>query len=491
MKMRMVAIGVILVFVAVHARAATYYVRPDGDDGANGTSWPTAWRTVTNALAKAAAYDNIWVAAGTYTPGGARTDVFTIGNRVNLYGGFTNGMTSLAQRDWVLHETVLSGEIGSPGPEDNCYRVVVFALVNHAILDGFVVRGGHGAADGAGIYINSASHSTVTIKNCVIEDNTAVGNGGGAWFGDKVQPTLENCVFRNNQAGGSGGGVRAESYGKFPLFSACTFSNNSAVVQGGGLSLRYQKGSVTGCLFVGNRAGLGGGLHIDLFGPLVSTCTFTDNQATNTHGGGVYGNTITTGGIGSSALTGNRAQQYGGGAYFTYGTWALPMVGCTFGTNTATVGGGLAAHRSNVTMTNCIVWGNAASSSHPEIYAYTTNYGVPKISWSNIRGSGGSGAGWDPGGSMAVVDQGNNIDVDPLYVNLAAGDVHLRSSGGHWAPSGWVIDDATSPCIDAGPPVWPVGDEPKPNGDRINMGAYGGTAQASKSPPPGTVVLVR
>ena len=42
--------------------------------------------------------------------------------------------------------------------------------------------------------------------------------------------------------------------------------------------------------------------------------------------------------------------------------------------------------------------------------------------------------------------------------------------------------DATSPCIDAGDPSTLVGLEPLPNGDIINLGAYGGTSEASKSP---------
>lgn len=63
------------------------------------------------------------------------------------------------------------------------------------------------------------------------------------------------------------------------------------------------------------------------------------------------------------------------------------------------------------------------------------------------------------------------------------GGYHLKSQAGRWDPVGarWVIDDVTSPCIDAGDPNSPVGDEPEPNGGRINMGAYGGTPQASKS----------
>jgi len=44
-----------------------------------------------------------------------------------------------------------------------------------------------------------------------------------------------------------------------------------------------------------------------------------------------------------------------------------------------------------------------------------------------------------------------------------------------------MTDKVTSPCIDAGDPMSPIGLEPFPNGGMINMGAYGGTAEASKS----------
>jgi len=44
-----------------------------------------------------------------------------------------------------------------------------------------------------------------------------------------------------------------------------------------------------------------------------------------------------------------------------------------------------------------------------------------------------------------------------------------------------VIEGATSPCIDVGDPGSPVVYEPQPNGGRINIGAYGGSAEASKS----------
>jgi hypothetical protein len=63
------------------------------------------------------------------------------------------------------------------------------------------------------------------------------------------------------------------------------------------------------------------------------------------------------------------------------------------------------------------------------------------------------------------------------------GDYHLKSQAGRWDPNtgSWVQDDVTSLCIDAGDPNSPIGEEPFPNGGRINMGAYGGTAEASRS----------
>lgn len=85
-----------------------------------------------------------------------------------------------------------------------------------------------------------------------------------------------------------------------------------------------------------------------------------------------------------------------------------------------------------------------------------------------------------------IADQfaaGDNIQADPLFADPATGDFHLLSRAGRWDPIGqdWIEDYATSPCIDAGDPLSPVGYEPAPNGDRLNLGAYGGTAHTSKS----------
>ena len=76
-----------------------------------------------------------------------------------------------------------------------------------------------------------------------------------------------------------------------------------------------------------------------------------------------------------------------------------------------------------------------------------------------------------------------NINTDPCFADPNNGDYHLKSQAGRPDPNTrtWVQDDVTSPCIDAGNPLDPIGPEPFPNGGIINMGAYGGTTEAGKS----------
>jgi hypothetical protein len=90
------------------------------------------------------------------------------------------------------------------------------------------------------------------------------------------------------------------------------------------------------------------------------------------------------------------------------------------------------------------------------------------------------------GPAMVVHIDDPNIVPEPEDPNAVQfdGDYHLKSGTGRWDPieGDWIRDDVNSLCIDAGDPGSPVGDEPEPNGGIINMGAYGGTEQASMSP---------
>jgi hypothetical protein len=136
------------------------------------------------------------------------------------------------------------------------------------------------------------------------------------------------------------------------------------------------------------------------------------------------------------------------------------------------------------TVINCIIWDcpqpvTLADSSSTEIEDTGSHI---KISYSVIPG--GQDGIIISGSSSTVTWGQGNIDTDPQFADPANSDYHLKSQAGRFDPNtqSWVIDDVTSPCIDAGDPNSPVALEQQPNGGRINMGAYGGTIKASKSP---------
>ncbi len=157
---------------------------------------------------------------------------------------------------------------------------------------------------------------------------------------------------------------------------------------------------------------------------------------------------------------------------FDLGRWGPPY--------SLSPGGGTA------TVVNCIIWDcpqpiTLTDSSNTEIEDRGSHVA---ISYSDIDGGQG---GISVSGSQSTVAWGDgNIDVDPLFADPSLGDFHLKSQAGRYDPNErvWVVDELSSPCIDAGDPNDPVGDEPVPNGARINLGAYGGTAQASQSADP-------
>ncbi len=159
---------------------------------------------------------------------------------------------------------------------------------------------------------------------------------------------------------------------------------------------------------------------------------------------------------------------------------------CTIVGNLA---GGLNCFRP--TVTNSIVYYNGEDSDGPQIISSNAT-----VTYSNVQGS------WPGLG---------NIDADPCFVNLGHwdpngtpgdleddfwvdSDYHLKSRGWRWDSSRkiWTWDTVTSRCIDAGNPGSPLGDEPLSvpvdptsywgRNLRVNMGAYGGTSEASIAP---------
>ena len=446
------------------------YVDDDAFGANNGSSWENTYMYLQDALADASDSDKsveIRVAQGIYKPDlgagnvpGDREASFRLINDVTISGGYAGiNANDPNARDIELYETTLSGDLNGDDVEDpnraeNSYHVLIGSGTNvTAVLDGFIVAGG-------------AANGPELDSDPVYMDRLRVGGGMYNWKGS---PTLKNCSFNDNTAEGAGG---IYNYKGDPTLIKCTFSDNSAIGSGG---MHNQEGSpiLSNCSFNDNAAMAGGGMGTYKGSPILTNCTFSDNWGWD--GGGMF-NQESSPALTNCIFSGNSD----GGMWIQRGSAIL--TNCTFSGNWGAI-----YHynsddpNSSLILTNCIIWHNA-----PNTIPQTST-----IMYSNIQG------GWEGEG---------NIDEDPLFVNpgywadkndpyivVAAndsnaiwidGDYHLKSSAGRWDPNSqsWVFDDVTSPCIDAGDPFSPVMYEPHPRGCIINMGAYGGTEEASKSP---------
>gem|GEM_PF-2073712 len=384
----------------------------------SGGSWAEAFKTVEQAIAAAPANARIFVAEGTYTPGSpaaSRLSTFRIPNARSFYGGFVPllGNNEPRKRDLARHESILSGDIGTPGvATDNCYHVVVLRTVTDStVLDGFTISGGRAdVIDAAGAPAGEPSdRGGGGLIVVAVNDPDPFTNNG---------PVLQNCTIEDNFARTAGGGLASMGF-------------NSAAEEGFGTS-----------------------------NPTIQTTVIRnnladDNQWNETNrlavGGGVYA----TGGTPqfvNAVVTANTARRTAGGVFADYGT-ALAMHGCTVADNLLETvvagpgGGGLPFRTAGIytfdpegvfgakdpwqsVFVNTILWGNHDTDS--------TMSHVGQQIWSFFLAS----ASDDPNTELAlrtsciqdlVSSSNGNIATNPLFVG--SGDYRLS---------------ATSPCKDSG-----------------------------------------
>ncbi|MBN1359527.1 MAG: hypothetical protein JW993_02995 [Sedimentisphaerales bacterium] len=470
------------------ATGATIYVDAGATGASTGTSWQHALDSLQDALLLAYFAEKpveIRVARGVYRPDqglgitpGDRTASFELMNGVTIKGGYIGGRASDA-RDPRARETVLSGNIGAQDRSDD---------------------NSHHVATGSG------TDATAVLEGCVI--TAANGDNGGGMVNDNGGPTIVDCVFRNNQAVNGAGMYNVN--GSRPVLNRCTFHENVARDSGGAIVNNASVSTLTNCTFRGNSADLGGAMFNGAGStPALTSCTFVANSAAT--GGGALYNDQSSLTLVDCTLEENSSRDDGGALHNT--TSNVVLLACTFHGNSAEGNGGAIARRSSGEMTvrNCLFSGNAAErGSAVDNYTggpatltnctFTRNaaatgetlrtLGIPDlvvsncIVWGNVTGTSEGLPMVAEYSNIEGSSSGqNNISVDPLFAD-PNGDYHLKSQAGRWDPAAghWVVDSVSSPCIDAGDPASGTNFEPSPNGSLINMGAHGGTFEASLSP---------
>ena len=207
--------------------------------------------------------------------------------------------------------------------------------------------------------------------------------------------------------------------------------------------------NISYCIIRDNLSEFNGAAISDVDG-IISNCTITGNTADLSRRGGALTNC--DGKIENCLIINNHA--YTNSAVYNCDA---DIINCTIADNTSN--SGAAIDSCNGKIVNSIVYYNQPAESVANCL---------DVSFCSLE-SYKNGPG--------------NIYEDPCFVSLT--NYHLMSQAGSWDDVNeiWVYNSATSRCIDAGGTSFSLGDEYiHANNIRINMGVYGGTAQASKSP---------
>lgn len=410
----------LLPVLAAPAGASVNYVKADATGANNGTSWADAYVYLQDAIAASVSGDEIWVAAGVYTPdmgaGIMPLDVtrsFQLRDGVAWYGGFNGTEVQREERDWESNVTTLSGDLlKDDGPNfanraDNSRNVVKDVPGVEAVvaLDGFTISGGY-ASEGGGL---KTSRADVTVANCTFSANWAA--RGGAVHDAGVRSRFTDCRFVGNAAEWEAGAVVPASNSQF--FERCDFIGNTANM-GGALALYASaRSTYRDCRFVGNHAVSDGG---------------TISSAVNTSAANEFVNCV---------FTGNESDLRGGVASMM-SMANLRFLNCTLSNNRSGSPGAAIYYESSewdpsyLQVANSILFGNVDNGgpgNSTQIHVLGDTPGLLDVTYSCVeRGFAGVG----------------NIALEPQFAN---------PNGADGLP-GTEDDDLTlgaaSPCIDAG-----------------------------------------
>ena len=443
------------------------YVSAAGNNVNDGLTWATAKRTVQAGITAVAPHvvqgGEVWVAQGIYA------EHVNIPAFIHLYGGFAGNETNRANRNFSSHPTFLDGG-GRP-------TVVQSLSAGYLVstLDGFTVQNG-------GIYTDGQSFagspevpgggilcqvSAPIIANNVIRSNSVgtpfnsngTSKGGGIYLYVSHAKILNNTITHNDvldHTAGTGGGIYAIR-SKPTIAQNLLYWNHAvygpAITADLGCSLRLTGNTIITNFFYGSAAPLyygafyGTVLLTGCNGFLIDGNTLVGNWTGA--GAGLYIGASDNGVIQNNVFNGNLAEALdsqsgmGGGIYCEIDSAVgnISIVNNTFFNNSAPspvladLGGAIALNllTNTLVLANNIIVSNSGGiwlRSGKAPLTYRNNCVLNAINYSGLATL-GPGLG--------------DIHLDPKFANSAAGDFHLLP---------------TSPCIDAGTPLFaPLADK--------------------------------
>ena len=357
----------------VHAAPVTRYVATTGTDTGSCTTPASPCRTIQYGVDQAADGDEILIAAGVYTSGGAGEVVDISYKSLALRGGYTTTNNFAGPADSEADPTILDGQAATQAVR---LRGQSSAPINPT-LEGLQLTNGTVGVNaqyaatvigGCHVYGNSVSgirlvtSDGATLTNNQIYSNSAT-YGGGIYIERSNGIALEGNYLYNNTAT-TGAGIRVSAASEAILVGNHIYSN-TATSSGGGLNASsLLTATLEGNIIYSNTAAFSGG------GPYLY-----ESHGTSLLENEIYGNSVDFFGgalylqnsddvtISGNAVRGNTAR--GGGGLYIYLDDDIVVTGNTIYSNTASQSGG------GVNLTS----GPAASVTDNQVYSNTAESG--------------------------------------------------------------------------------------------------------------------
>ena len=458
--------------------AHAIHVRPGATGRGDGTSWTDACTDIYAAMRLLTAErGELWI-AGTNLQTETPAITVSMGEGTVVRGGF-NGWEDTPEERPAGQRSVVNGQ--------GAYMGLAFTNPNGVIVE-------HLDFTNCTTCLAKSGAGSVTVTNCLFHHSS-----NGASFTGAAGATLRviNSEFYEMHGSETWRGLYAKSFDRAEV-EDCYFHHIGKTTNSRGYigpTVRCESTPVTmrrcrfsACWVHGDQSTPEGLVRVT---DAADACRFE--------------NCVWTGCL---VDTFNRTPSDMSTLYLSLKTQETPceVVNCTFAYNKVggytAYPGGLHVVKGAVDVRNTIFYGNTVPANNTRPTSLFVESGAScRVTYSLFEADSTDHFGAVAGGTLDV-DRKTCVFGDPLFVtpratavagvgtmDLGNGfDVHLRSSEGY-ATNG-IPDEAEwpkaegvlSPAIDTGSEADSFANEPRPNGGRINMGAYGNTSEASRSP---------
>ncbi len=307
------------------------YVATDGNDGNNGLSPATAFRTLNHAFSQVYATEmiplTVYVGTGTFStvltgeiyPLPLLSYVSVAGDGMDTTildaSGSTGVFRGSDDDNLTLTEMTLTGSSKS----------AIEITRGSPMISACRFTGISSGTSGSGI---SCTYASPAIFLCEFTGNSTSQYGGAINAGNSASPVISNCTVTGNWARRGGGGIVC-GYASSVTISDCVLADNASDDSGGGILVHYGYAGINGCLLTGNTARRGGGgIKCVASNPVIGGTGdgnyFTGNRAP-------FGSDITTGSIPVTPIdaTGNTFAGYHLSDYYVAPGIAFDLTNCS------------------------------------------------------------------------------------------------------------------------------------------------------------------